>query len=106
MLFCRHSLEHSPFPFISLLEYNRVLKQKGYLYIEVPAPDGARKHESNRNHYSIMGRSMWLSLLQRSGFDVNWYDYEFPVRFDETGEIVKEQYYIFVCTRRRPVDVK
>ena len=33
MLFCRHSIEHSPFPYITLLEYNRVLKPNGYLYI-------------------------------------------------------------------------
>ena len=79
MLFCRHSLEHSPFPYITLLEYNRILKPNGYLYIEVPAPDCERPHEENRNHYSILGRSMWLSLLKRSGFDVTWYDYEFPL---------------------------
>jgi len=106
MLFCRHSLEHSPFPYITLLEYNRVLKQLGTLYIEVPAPDNERTHEDNKNHYSILGRTMWLNLLKRAGFDVNWYDYEFPIQFNDTGEQFTERYYIFVCTRRRPVDVK
>lgn len=106
MLFCRHSIEHSPFPYITLLEYNRVLKQLGTLYIEVPAPDNERSHEDNKNHYSILGRTMWLNLLKRTGFDVNWYDYEFPVTFNDTGEQFTERYYIFVCTRRRPVDVK
>lgn len=104
MLFCRHSLEHSPFPYISLLEYNRVLKPKGYLYIEVPQPDCDRQHEENRNHYSILGRSMWLQLLSRSGFDVNWYEYELPVVFEDQQYM--EKYYIFVCQRKRPVDVK
>jgi SAM-dependent methyltransferase len=104
MLFCRHSLEHSPFPYITLLEYNRVLRPNGYLYIEVPAPDGDRPHEENRNHYSILGRSMWLSLLKRSGFDVTWYNYEFPMMLE--GQQLTEKYYIFVCQRKRPVDVK
>ena len=104
MLFCRHSLEHSPFPYITLLEYNRVLRPNGYLYIEVPAPDTERLHEDNQNHYSIMGRSMWLSLLKRSGFDVTWYDYEFPIMLE--GQHITEKYYIFVCQRKRPVDVK
>jgi ubiquinone/menaquinone biosynthesis C-methylase UbiE len=105
MLFCRHSLEHSPFPYITLLEYNRVLKPNGYLYVEVPQPDCERPHEENRNHYSILGRSMWLNLLKRTGFDVTWYDYEVPIQFpDQTQNL--EKYYIFVCQRKRPVDVK
>lgn len=109
MLFCRHSLEHSPFPYITLLEYNRVLKPNGYLYIEVPAPDCDQPHEENRNHYSILPKKMWANLLQRTGFDANWYDYEFPVTFtDHRAELGPqiERYYIFVCQRRRPVDVK
>ena len=106
MLFCRHSLEHSPFPYITLMEYNRVLKSKGILYIEVPAPDCERRHEENRNHYSILGLSMWLNLLQRTGFDVSWHEYNFPVTFGTTGETVEEKYYIFVCQRRRSIDVK
>lgn len=106
MLFCRHSIEHSPFPYITLLEYNRVLRPNGNLYIEVPAPDCDRNHETNRNHYSILGKAMWLSLLQRTGFDIEWYDYNFPITLNKTGEKFEEKYYIFVCQRRRPVDVK
>ena len=33
-LFCRHSIEHSPFPYITLLEYNRALKPNGLLYLK------------------------------------------------------------------------
>lgn len=106
LLFCRHSLEHSPFPYITLLEYNRVLRPNGVLYVEVPAPDCQLVHEKNRNHFSVMGRTMWLSLLERTGFDVEWHDYRVPVNFsDERGQ-VEEHYYIFVCRRRRPADIK
>jgi SAM-dependent methyltransferase len=106
LLFCRHSLEHSPFPYITLLEYNRVLKNNGTLYVEVPEPNCDVAHEENRNHYSIMGRKMWLSLLQRTGFDISWTEYGFPVDFADTRGTVKEKYYVFVCTKKRSVDVK
>lgn len=108
MLFCRHSLEHSPFPYITLLEYNRVLRPGGRLYVEVPQPDCEQQHENNRNHFSILGRTMWLSLLQRTGFDVTWHEYQFPITFQDGREpaSVLEKYYIFVCTRRRAVDIK
>jgi len=109
MLFCRHSLEHSPFPYITLLEYNRVLRPNGVLYIEVPSPDCDQPHEENRNHYSILPKKMWGNLIQRAGFDAEWYDYEIPITFTdhraEQGTKV-ERYFMFLCRRRRPVDVK
>ena len=106
LLFCRHSLEHSPFPYITLLEYNRVLKNNGTLYVEVPEPNCDVAHEENRNHYSIMGRKMWLSLLQRTGFDISWTEYGFPADFADKRGSVNEKYYVFVCTKKRSVDVK
>ena len=106
VLFSRHSLEHSPFPYITLLEYNRVLKPNGLLYIEVPRPDCDQLHETNKNHFSVLGKNMWLSLLQRTGFTVTWYDFEFPLNFDDGRDSVTERYYIFVCRRRMPVDIK
>ena len=105
LLFCRHSLEHSPFPYITLLEYNRVLRPRAWLYVEVPRPDADRPQENNRNHYSVLGRNMWLSLLYRSGFDIDWHEYEVPVTL-ASGETQREQSMIFVCQRRRPVDIK
>jgi SAM-dependent methyltransferase len=106
LLFSRHSLEHSPFPYITLLEYNRVLKNAAYLYIEVPAPNCEGRHEENKNHYSVLDRTMWLQLLQRTGFDIQWFDYTFPIDFTDGRGRIEEHYYIFVCQRRRSVDVK
>lgn len=105
LLWCRHSLEHSPFPYFSLIEYNRVLRPGGVLYIEVPQPGCDRPHETNPNHYSILTRAMWLSLLQRTGFDVAWYDVNTPIRLADQTELM-EKYYVFVCHRRRPMDIK
>ncbi|MEB3343708.1 FkbM family methyltransferase [Okeania sp.] len=68
-VWCRHCLEHSIFPYFTLQEISRVIKPEGYLYIEVPAPDTSCKHQTNRNHYSVLGKSMWLDLIKRSGFE-------------------------------------
>ncbi|MGB3507840.1 MAG: class I SAM-dependent methyltransferase [Microcoleaceae cyanobacterium] len=69
-VWCRHCLEHSIFPYFTLHEIYRVIKPEGYLYIEVPAPDTSCKHQTNKNHYSVLGKSMWLDLIQRTGFKI------------------------------------
>jgi len=105
LIFCRHAIEHSPFPYITLLEYNRVLKPGAKMYIEVPAPDSDRQHEQNKNHYSILGDAMWASLLVRSGFNVEKYTYSCDVS-NEKDEKWEEKSLIYMCERRFPVDVK
>ena len=69
-VWCRHCLEHSIFPYFTLQEISRVIKPEGYLYIEVPAPDTNCKHQTNKNYYSVLGKSMWLDLIKRSGFEI------------------------------------
>ena len=68
LVWCRHAIEHSIFPFFTLFELHRVLRPGGVLYLEVPAPDTGCNHQRNPNHYSVMGKSMWLELLRRAGF--------------------------------------
>lgn len=68
LVWCRHAIEHSVFPFFTLSELHRVLKPGGVLYLEVPAPDTACRHQTNPNHYSVLGQSMWLELIRRCGF--------------------------------------
>lgn len=68
LVWCRHAIEHSVFPFFTLSELHRVLKPGGVLYLEVPAPDTACRHHTNPNHYSVLGKSMWLDLIRRVGF--------------------------------------
>lgn len=110
-IFCRHALEHSPYPIFTLMEYNRVLKQGGKLYIEVPAPDCERRHEYNLNHYSIFGENQLAALLQRTGFDINLFNnFEFDIggKNPDTGEdfTAKEHFYCIVATKQRPLDIK
>jgi len=78
LVWCRHALEHSVFPYFTLCEMLRILKPGGLLYVEVPAPDTACNHQKNPNHYSVLGKSMWLSLIQRAGFpEVRMRDLDF-----------------------------
>jgi SAM-dependent methyltransferase len=110
-IFLRHALEHSPYPIFSLMEYNRVLKQGGKIYIEVPAPNCDRKHEFNLNHYSILGDQMIVALLQRTGFDLNLFNsLEFDLGIKDTpdGEArkVREKFYCILATKARPLDIK
>jgi len=111
-IFLRHALEHSPYPIFSLMEYNRVLKQGSKIYIEVPAPGCARKHEFNLNHYSIMGADQLAALLIRTGFEINSFnnmefDLNIPNSEDpEKPDTVKEHYYCIVATKKRPLDIK
>lgn len=70
LVWSRHCLEHSIFPYFTLSEFFRVLKPGGLAYVEVPAPDTAGAHETNPNHYSVIGRTMWLELFRRTGYVV------------------------------------
>jgi len=111
-IFLRHALEHSPFPIISLIEYNRVLKQGAKIYIEVPAPDCDRKHEYNPNHYSILGSNQLAALLVRCGFSIDKFnnlDFDLNVPDPEKpGEtkVAKEKYFCVLATKAKPLDIK
>ena len=110
-IFLRHAFEHSPYPIISLMEYNRVLKQNSKLYIEVPQPNCDRKHEWNLNHYSIFGEQQLAALLNRCGFDIdsfNTIEFDLQVQKNDSEEstTIREKFYAIVATKRRPLDVK
>lgn len=83
-IWCRHCIEHSVFPYYTLTELFRVLKPEGHLYIEVPAPDTSCRHQTNKNHYSVLSKSMWAELISRTGFnileiiDIDFEDYPGP----------------------------
>ncbi|MDE2210638.1 MAG: class I SAM-dependent methyltransferase [Betaproteobacteria bacterium] len=70
LVWARHSLEHSLFPYFTLDVLFASLRHGGMLYVEVPAPDTSANHQQNKNHYSCLTRSSWLSLFKRVGFVV------------------------------------
>jgi len=69
LIWARHVIEHSFMPLYTLTEFQRVIRPGGLLYLEVPASD-TLLHEDNPNHYSVMGKAMWNSLLERTGFSI------------------------------------
>jgi SAM-dependent methyltransferase len=95
LVWCRHALEHSVMPYFLISEMHRVMKPGGVLYLETPAPDTACRHETNPNHYSVLGKSMILELLRRTGFS------ELAVRdINFTTRMGPDTYWAFIQTRR------
>lgn len=70
LLWARHVIEHSIFPYFTLSGFARLLKPGGVLYLEMPGTETTFKHEVNPNHYSILSHTMWLSLIERVGINV------------------------------------
>ena len=109
-IFCRHALEHSPYPIFTLMEYNRILKQNGKMYIEVPQPGCERLHEYNLNHYSILGENQLVALLTRCGFNIEVFN---NLEFDIQGQkensepfTAREKFYCLIVSKARPLDIK
>jgi hypothetical protein len=70
-IFARHALEHSFAPLTMLLGMKFALKPAGWIYVEVPAPGTACKHDSdNPNHFSVLSRPMWRKLIADAGFKI------------------------------------
>lgn len=95
LIWARHVIEHSIFPHFTLAEFSRVLKTGGLLYLEVPAPETACHHENNRNHYSVLNRGMWASLLGRNGLQLLE-----QVNFNFTTGLGPDEYWGFVCRKQ------
>ena len=103
-LWVRHALEHSPFAYLTLLEFNRILNPGGFIYIEIPMPDTPRVLENWPNHYSIFGEQMWISLFNRSGFRDRVKTSLHPMlQIDNIndGNPFEEGYYVYVLEKIR-----
>ena len=95
----RHCLEHSAWPYLTLMEFNRIMKTGGRMYIEMPAPGGDRKLEHWQNHYSVMGQNMWGSLMVRAGFHWKSSLLDLTITDEKTGDKYKEPYHWYMITK-------
>ena len=103
-LWVRHTLEHSPFPYLTLLEFNRVLVPGGFIYIEMPMPDTPRVLENWPNHYSIFGEKIWISLFERSEFKtIVKTALRFTLQIDDIngGSPFEQSNHVFVLQKKR-----
>ena len=98
-IWCRHCIEHSPFPYLTLLEFNRIMKKDGYLYLEMPAPEQPAIQEHKQNHYSILPKEMWASLLIRSGFKIKNFETINLMLQKKNGEQYSESWYFYMAQK-------
>ena len=97
-IWCRHALEHSPYPLFTLYEFDRVLKAGGKMYVELPCPDQPRLQEANPNHYSVLGNMMWVGLFEKAGFKVTQAN-TININLKIDGKEVPESYYCFMVEK-------
>lgn len=97
LIFARHSLEHSPMPLLTLMEWARV--SKNWLGIVLPAPEWYTY--KGQNHYSVMNLEQVRNLLDVAGWNILWeridelpYDAKHP-------ELLKPHEYWFMSEKRR-----
>lgn len=71
LVWARHSLEHSPFPLLTLMEFHRVSQK--WLCLILPNPE----HFGwvGRNHYSVLPKQQARWLLRRAGWKIVWREY-------------------------------
>lgn len=106
-VFARQCIQHSVFPFFTLMEYNRILKQKSALYIEVPCPQQPAGHEMAKGVYSILTVEMWAALFFKAGFDLEkkqLITLEFERK--DSQEKLQDQNFSFLLRKKRPMDIK
>lgn len=70
LIFSRHSLEHSPMPLLTLMEWRRVSKQ----WLLLVVPDLEHFGPSGKNHYYVLNPSQWANLLTRAGWSPIWHE--------------------------------
>lgn len=65
MIFARHTLEHSPMPVLTLMEWQRVAKK---LLLVMPAPEYWTYR--GQNHYSVANKEQLWNWFDVSGWEV------------------------------------
>lgn len=96
LLFSRHSLEHSPMPLLTLMEWHRV--SKNWLGLVLPAPEWYTYR--GRNHYSVMNIEQIRNLLDVSGWHVMWEEISHRVWNEEKNESRPHEYWIMSEKKR------
>lgn len=66
LVFSRHSLEHSPFPLLTLMEWHRVSSK----FLALVLPDPSYWTYSGKNHYFVLNEEQWENLFDVSGWKI------------------------------------
>lgn len=98
LIFARHSLEHSPMPLLTLMEWHRV--SRNWLGIVLPAPEWYTY--TGLNHYSVMNLDQIKNLLNVSGWNVMWEDVKsMPFNKDKPDEDIRPHEYWLMSEKKR-----
>lgn len=87
LIYSRHSLEHSPFPLLTLMEWHRIAKH--WLLLVLPSP--AHHLWTGRNHYAVMNWEQAEFFLRMSGWNIIWRDDSEPTEIRVMCEKVKRK---------------
>jgi ubiquinone/menaquinone biosynthesis C-methylase UbiE len=97
LIFARHSLEHSPMPVITLMEWARVAKN--WLGIILPAPEWYTYR--GQNHYAVMNMEQIYHLLDVAGWNVLWKDIKhMPPDKNYPDDVLPNEYWIMTEKKR------
>lgn len=97
LIFARHSLEHSPMPLLTLMEWGRVAKN--WLGIILPAPEWYTY--TGQNHYSVMNMEQIKNLLDVAGWKLMWEDVKrLPPNKDFPEELLPNEYWLMSEKKR------
>lgn len=97
LLFARHSLEHSPMPLISLMEWARV--STNWLGIVLPAPEWYTY--GGRNHYAVMNQEQIKNLIDIAGWRILWESVDQLPFEKKRPESLRPHEYWFMCEKKR-----
>ena len=89
-IFSRHSLEHSPMPLLTLMEWHRVAKN--WLGLVLPAPEWYSY--KGKNHYHVMNWEQIENLLDISGWNILWRHEDLRVYDNATKSSNIHEYWI------------
>lgn len=77
MLWCRHVLEHSPMPLLTLMEWLRVARQ----WAVVVVPSISHHGYGGGQHYYMLEPKQWQTLFKRAGWKVLWNDFNCDLEY-------------------------
>lgn len=96
LIFARHSLEHSPMPALTLMEWKRVAKS--WVGIVLPHPDWYTY--TGRNHYSVMSLEQAENILDAAGLKILWEDVDYQM-WDKHSEEMRPHEIWIMCEKKK-----
>jgi ubiquinone/menaquinone biosynthesis C-methylase UbiE len=98
MLYSRHSLEHSPMPLLTLMEWYRVSRK--YVALVLPSPQ--HWGYKGKNHYFVLNKEQWENLFDVAGFYISYQnDKRYKMSPTEGDSDVEIEYWFLLEKRKK-----